>query len=401
MVEQHRRLSLPPGYKPPRQGPSRARVLARRLVALGVLVVVLGGGALVVRHVTSKPNASRSRSSCSRSSCGSRSRRASPAGTWPKRITAVDGIARRSATSTRAARGRLPRADGEVAAPRLAHLRRRPDRPPARGLPLPEHLQLHREDDDRPARPRPARRRSVRVERARPRATRGPPPERLRRAHHRVDGREGGARARGPAEDRGGDLQPARAGMALGIDATLRYGLEHPGDEAARALREQHEPLQHAQVPRPAADADREPRRPSLQARRRTRRASADLYFLAKPDKRHTYFTRASRTSSTTSSSTGTSRDRRDDDASSGCSAIRSRSRSPRRCRTPRSRRRVSTGPTSRSASAGRPRGGGARARGARLRGRERHDPAQARRRRLLRHARSRGGAGGLGRTRS
>jgi UPF0755 protein len=56
VVEQQRRLSLPPGYKPPRKGPSRTRVLARRLLALAVLVVVLGGAALVVRHVTrSKP----------------------------------------------------------------------------------------------------------------------------------------------------------------------------------------------------------------------------------------------------------------------------------------------------------------------------------------------------------
>jgi UPF0755 protein len=52
VVEQQRRLSLPPGYKPPRKGPSRARVLARRLGALAVLILLLGGGALVVRHVT-------------------------------------------------------------------------------------------------------------------------------------------------------------------------------------------------------------------------------------------------------------------------------------------------------------------------------------------------------------
>jgi UPF0755 protein len=56
VVEQQRRLSLPPGYKPPRQGPSRARVLARRLLALAVLLVVVVGGALVVQRVTrSKP----------------------------------------------------------------------------------------------------------------------------------------------------------------------------------------------------------------------------------------------------------------------------------------------------------------------------------------------------------
>jgi UPF0755 protein len=52
VVEQQRRLSLPPGYKPPRKGPSRAQVLGRRLAALAVLLLVVGGGALVVRHFT-------------------------------------------------------------------------------------------------------------------------------------------------------------------------------------------------------------------------------------------------------------------------------------------------------------------------------------------------------------
>jgi UPF0755 protein len=46
MVEQQRRLSLPPGYKPPRKGPSRTRVLARRLAALAALLLVAAGGAL-------------------------------------------------------------------------------------------------------------------------------------------------------------------------------------------------------------------------------------------------------------------------------------------------------------------------------------------------------------------
>jgi uncharacterized YceG family protein len=55
MVEQQRRLSLPPGYKPPRKGPSRTRVLTRRLSALGVLVAVLVTGYALLGRGTSAP----------------------------------------------------------------------------------------------------------------------------------------------------------------------------------------------------------------------------------------------------------------------------------------------------------------------------------------------------------
>lgn len=49
MVEQQRRISLPPGYKPPSRGPSRTRVLVRRLAALGLFVAVAAGGFLLLR----------------------------------------------------------------------------------------------------------------------------------------------------------------------------------------------------------------------------------------------------------------------------------------------------------------------------------------------------------------
>ena len=49
-------------------------------------------------------------------------------------------------------------------------------------------------------------------------------------------------------------------GMPLGIDATLRYGLDIPPTQAIlQSQLEIRQPVQHAQVPGAAADADREP----------------------------------------------------------------------------------------------------------------------------------------------
>ena len=49
--------------------------------------------------------------------------------------------------------------------------------------------------------------------------------------------------------------------MPLGIDATLRYGLHIPPTQSITESRaREREPVQHAQVLRAAADADREPR---------------------------------------------------------------------------------------------------------------------------------------------
>ena len=60
--------------------------------------------------------------------------------------------------------------------------------------------------------------------------------------------------------------------MPLGIDATIRYGLDVPGTEPLKQSRHrEQQPVQHAQAPRAAADADLEPR-PRVDARRRAAR---------------------------------------------------------------------------------------------------------------------------------
>ena len=52
-----------------------------------------------------------------------------------------------------------------------------------------------------------------------------------------------------------------KARMPLGIDATIRYGLDIPGTEGAPRLpARERQPVQHPQPHRTAADADREPR---------------------------------------------------------------------------------------------------------------------------------------------
>jgi hypothetical protein len=51
-----------------------------------------------------------------------------------------------------------------------------------------------------------------------------------------------------------------KAGMPLGIDATIRYGLDVPGDRAAAPVApRERQPVQHAEPAGAAADADREP----------------------------------------------------------------------------------------------------------------------------------------------
>ena len=90
------------------------------------------------------------------------------------------------------------------------------------------------------------------------------------RAEQGVAGRARGAPARGPAEGRAGDREPAREGDAarhrLGGRVRARQAGHRP-DDRRHAGREQ--PVQHVQAPGPAADADRVAR-----ARRRSRRSS-------------------------------------------------------------------------------------------------------------------------------
>ena len=99
-------------------------------------------------------------------------------------------------------------------------------------------------------------------------------PDAIRRADHRLDGREGGLRAGGAAARVRGDLQPAaRADAARDRrDAALRA--PHPADGVDQAVAaRQRQPLQHAQAARacrrprsrtPAWPRSRPPRIPAM-----------------------------------------------------------------------------------------------------------------------------------------
>ena len=63
-----------------------------------------------------------------------------------------------------------------------------------------------------------------------------------------------------------------------------------PHRAAPRLSPRERQPLQHAEVPRPASDADHEPR-VGVDARGRAPGRVDYLYFVRKPDKRHHYFT--------------------------------------------------------------------------------------------------------------
>ena len=187
-----------------------------------------------------------------------------------------------------------------------------------------------------------------------------------------------------------------QAGMPLGIDATIRYGLNVPGTRvAARVAARQRQPVQHAQASRGCRRRRSRTRASPRSRRRRIRRRST------------TSTSCASRTRCTTSSPRASTEFlRKACEYGFGCNGpgctprragcvhsvtirgtttlvgaarlTRSRTRSRRGCRTPRSRRSGSTGPTSplrrRPSGSRRPCAGCS----ARLRGRERDDPAQA-----------------------
>ena len=161
--------------------------------------------------------------------------------------------------------------------------------------------------------------------------------------------------------------------MPLGIDATIRYGLEHPGHEVAdEGGDRERQPVQQPSLPGPAADADREPGPRVDQGRSASGRASTTSTTSASPARRGTSSRRARASScarcasSATPATDGTGsrsaasapradrrysagdRDPRHARRSSACSAGRRRTRCRRRCRTRASRRSGSTGPTSR-----------------------------------------------------
>ena len=85
--------------------------------------------------------------------------------------------------------------------------------------------------------------------------------------------------------------------MPLGIDATIRYGLDVPADrvDARVAARAATTPYNTRKLHGAAADADREPRA-SPRSRRPRIPAKVDyLYFVRKPDQKHHFFTASER----------------------------------------------------------------------------------------------------------
>ena len=187
-------------------------IVARRRAAAAVLLV---GCLAVALYVDSARVAATPRSShdtdghagaASRSSCRSSSRRASRAGRWPSASPRSARSRKTQAASDAEAlrqrvRGRVEGRGGTGGVPQA--------RARDRGLPLPGDLRVHAEDDREAARRRPARRLQRQLGEGRPALRANEEPDALRRPDHRLDGREGGDRARRAPAGRGRDLQPA------------------------------------------------------------------------------------------------------------------------------------------------------------------------------------------------
>ena len=109
------------------------------------------------------------------------------------------------------------------------------------------------------ARRRPDRALQRQLGEGRPRCGEEEEPDALRRADHRVDGREGDDRAGRAAEGRGRDLQPAQGPHAARDRRDDPLRARRPRHRiAARLPARERQPVQHAQPHRAAADADRE-----------------------------------------------------------------------------------------------------------------------------------------------
>ena len=171
------------------------------------------------------------------------------------------------------------------------------------------------------------------------------------------------------------------ARMPLGIDATIRYGLDIPPTKSIlRVAARERQPVQHAQAAR--ACRRRRSRTPASRRsrRRRTRRSVDYLYFVRKPDKVHHFFTASETEFLRVRRCAARLRLR----MIGGAHAARRAARRPGRAlalaadaerRVRGARARLGVRRARRRAGAAR--GRGARARGARLRRRERDDPAQ------------------------
>ena len=132
-------------------------------------------------------------------------------------------------------------------------------------------------------------------------------PDALRRAHDRLDDREGGAGARGPGQDLGRDLQPAARAHAARDRRDDPLRAEHPAHEVDPAVAAgQQQPVQHAAAPRAAADADRESRAWRRSRRPRTRHTSTTSTSCASPTRCTTSSRRARARSTPTRRRTAT-----------------------------------------------------------------------------------------------
>ena len=79
--------------------------------------------------------------------------------------------------------------------------------------------------------------------------------------------------------------------MPLGIDATIRYGLNIPATQVAdEGGDRERQPVQQPALPGPAADADREPG-PRLDQGRRPPAAVDYLYYVRIPGTKRHFFT--------------------------------------------------------------------------------------------------------------
>ena len=163
-------------------------------------------------------------------------------------------------------------------AQRAARIPAVPEAAERRGVPLPLAVRVHAAHACLGARREADLRLRVALARDRPPPRTRRQSQRVRRPDDRVDDRARDRRRLGTAARLGRDLQPPEGGHAARNrrDPPLRprHSRDPPADAGAPA---EPKPLQHAPVQGPAADADREPRRPLDASRRAAGRAQLPL----------------------------------------------------------------------------------------------------------------------------
>ena len=246
--------------------------------------------AAAIRRSRSRP------SPLGRRCCTSSSRRASRAPRWPHRIDAVRKIAqeRRHVTPRITAAGYL----AATASSKLPALYSGDSKASAaRGVPVPGQVRVLLERDGAALRRAPTDGVQAGVPESGHALCALQEPDALRRPDDRVDDRARGRHPVGAAARRGGDLQPVARPHADRHRRRAPLRPAHPADEVDHEGRPGLElAVQRPQVPRAAADADRQPG-PRVDPGRGTPRARATIST-----------TRARRTRSTTSSRPATPR---------------------------------------------------------------------------------------------